>query len=255
MRCFVCREDNKPSYRSWILLWYLMPIPLKIRGTDEVTGEKFVLCNDCARKIKSRPHGIPAVFNITIPPRINPRLVVENFFKHGLLCADEVERIYYDYAEDKATRLLGSKPMWVLPLSNDGRCVAVDEPAQRILLDNKVVAFSDIDSYKIFDKSIEYHIQSPNSTQNNVSTNNGLRRTIVGGLFAGSAGTVMGGLTANHSMEVNESMKSTYNTTEHDFDVLVLLKSFNYGGSVAVKIGNDGVKMQIVVNLIEKIMR
>ena len=238
---------SRPGKR-WLFLIPPIVIPQSILTSDELYGEKYTLCQECFYgKIRPRrfkgdtycmSHGL--------------RESLDYYLKNGHLTPHEVEYVLHENALDDAKSLLGGDPTYVLPLQSG--YIAIDEASQRIVISRKIISFSEIESYKILDKSIEFHVQSPNSTQYNVSTDKGLRRTIVGGVFAGPAGAVMGGLTANHSMVINEGEKSTYNTTEHDFDVLVKLKSFNHGGSVAIKIGNDEVKMQSVVNMIEKIM-
>ena len=63
----------------------------------------------------------------------------------------------------------------------------------------------------------------------------------------------MGGLTSKHSLSVNEGMKASYSTTEHDFKVLINLKTLAYGGCIIVIVGNSEVKLQSFANLLDRL--
>lgn len=247
MRCLICRQE-KTRTGKFIMPILFIPVPFSIYSIDEVTGEKFLVCPECLAKIKSRKwKGYAAAMSR------GARSAVDFYYQNGQLTIDEYEYIKQDIEIDVVRRVLGCEPTFVMPVQDS--CVGIDEATKRIVLDKKIVNFSDIETYQVFDKSIEYNVQAPNSTQYNIGTEKGLRRTIVGGILAGPAGAVMGGVTAKHSMVISEGEKSTYNTTEHDFSVLVKLKTFNHGGAIAVHIGNDEVKMNAFVNLIEMIIK
>lgn len=238
MRCLICREDKPKAGTCFFRSIY---------SIDEITGEKYMICPECVKKMQEnrwqgfeycRSHGA--------------RDSVRYYFMEGRISAKNYERICYAFVEEEAENLLGKKPQYILLLHSG--FVAIDEPTQRIVLDKRNIKFEEIESYKIFDNSIEYHIQTPNDTKYNIVTNKGLRRTIVGGIIAGPTGALMGGLTAKHSMAIKEGQKITYDTTKHDFSLVVKLKTLRYGGSVVVEIGNDEAQLQTLVNTIEKII-
>lgn len=234
-KCLICRNEI-----PWIAWQYFKCI------YDTDTGEQYCFCTKCATRLrvgKANPmyaqHGV--------------RQAVVVWLQLGVLTVEDVERIEQDSISVIAQKFFNtsSSPFGIWSLD---KYLVVDEMSQRILVDGQYVNFSDIESYKVFDNSIEYNVQSPNSTQYEIDTSHGLRRSIVGGIFAGPTGAIMGGLTAKHSVSVNVGGKSTYNTTVHDFTLLVTLKTFAFGGSIAFKLGSSEVLLQQFINLFDRII-
>ena len=214
---------------------------------DTDTGEKYCYCNNCAIRLRSRK----------VDPRYaqhGVRQAVVAWLQQGALTVEDVERIEQDSLDVIAKKFFNPSTSTFGIWSLD-KYLIVDGLSQRILVDGQYINFSDIESYKVFDNSIEYNVQSPNSTQYELNTHHGLSRTIVGGMIAGPAGAIMGGLSAKRSLTVNEGIKTTYNTTVHDFTLLVYLKTFAFGGSIAFKLGTSEIDLQQFVNIFDKIIQ
>ena len=235
-KCLICRNATSFLLRAAFGKTFL----------DTDTEESYCFCPKCCnRLVKGKGNPLSVA-------KTGVRKAVLSWYNSGAISPGDLDRIEKDSIRVISERYLKtSNPtfgFWI----ND-RYIIADEPSKRILIERNIINFSDIDSYQVFDNAIEYNIQSPNSTQYDFNTKHGLRRTIVGGIIAGPAGAVMGGLTSKHSLSVNEGMKSSYITTEHDFKVLINLKTLAFGGSINVEVGNSEIKLQTLVNLLDKL--
>lgn len=231
-RCVICRKE----------IGFLKRAAFGMSFYDKDTEENFCICPKCGWKI-------PKTYVQDLRSGVRAALV--KWHETGAISDEDLDRTYKDSISIIAKKYLKTATptfgMWLHDV------VIVDEPTKRLLIGNKIINFSDIESYQIFDNAIEYNIQSPNTTQYDFNTEHGLRRTIVGGIIAGPAGAVMGGLTSKHSLSVNEGMKASYSTTEHDFKVLINLKTLAYGGCITVIVGNSVVKLQSFANLLDRL--
>lgn len=238
-KCLICRNSTP-------FLFWASGAGGAYYDTD--TEEKYCICSKCFHNL--RKSGVSIDF---FPINKGIRKTVIDWYDCGAISPIDLERIETDSIKTIAQKYLNtSSPTFGIWIQD--RYIIVDEISKRMLIERHIVNLSDIENYKIYDNSIEYNVQSPNSTQYDLNTHHGLRRTIVGGIMAGPAGAAMGGLTANHSLTINEGKKSTYSTTEHDFTILIILKSLAYGGSLEVKVGNSDVKLQALINMFDKII-
>lgn len=218
---------------------------------DIETGKEYFVCSNCLKSISVHLH--KDMFSVLRELKQSRRKAITTWYQMGAVAPSDYDRIERESIEIYAQKYLRtSTPTFGFWLNDS--CIIADEPSQQILFERSIVKFSDIESYKVFDNAIEYDIQSPSSTMYNIETKHGLRRTIIGNMFAGTAGAVMGGLTANHSVSINEGQKKTYSEVEHNFQVTINLKSIAYGGSLVVKIGNDEPKLQLLINLLNKLI-
>ena len=214
---------------------------------DTTTEEKYCFCTKCAPKLIKPGGGMPG------EAKLGVRKAIVKWYKQGLISLSDMDRIEKDSIEVISKKVLGTNNPTIGIWIND-TYIIIDELTRKLVIERSIVNFADIDSYTIYDNSIEYNIQAPESAQYNLGTKHGLRRSIVGGMLAGSAGAIMGGLTSSHSLTINKGQKTTYSMTEHNFSILITLKTLAYGGAIVVQIGNDEPKLQLVANLLNKII-
>lgn len=234
-KCLVCRNKISILNKSIAGSFY-----------DPDTEEKYWLCTKCA------PRLIRAKVSIVEAKLLGVRKAILKWYKQGGISAGDLDRIEKDSIAVIAKKYLQtSSPSFGIWVNNI--YIIADIEQKRILIERWVLDFSEIDSYQLFDNAVKYNIQSPNTINYDLNTHHGLRRTIMGGLLSGPAGAIMGGLTANHSLTVTDGIKSSYQTTEHNYQILLKLNSFINGGAISIQIGNDEVKTQALINLIDKI--
>ena len=240
-KCFICRKEKS---------WLLSPA---VTFRDVETGENYTICTDCQGKLRKsiglKNWGLELlkIRDLGLQP------TAKMWYDQGLLSMNDLQLIQKDSVEIIAKKHLNtSNPSGYLYINN--KYIIYDEPQQCIIINHCIINFADIRDNKIFDNSIEYQIQSPTVTHYDTNTKYGLTRTIVGGMLAGSAGAIMGGLTSKHSLSVTQDLTAQYTTTEHNFTVIINLKTMSYGGSIAVQIGKSEVETQLLLNFLNKII-
>ena len=239
IKCFFCRIE---TYRSFLLRPFYF---------DVVTSEDYFLCSQCRNRLMSSTANYVALMRDL--KEFGLRRAFIKSYEEGRISHLEMDKIDNDSINIVSQKVLGISNPTAGVLINEIPII-VDNPTKRLAIAQYILDFSDIESYKVFDNMIEYNIDTPSSTQYELNTKNGLRRTIIGGMFAGSAGAVMGGLTSNQSVTINRGAATSYSTTEHNYTIIIKLKALKYGGTIQIAIGNNEPKMSTVVNIIESIL-
>lgn len=209
-RCFFCRGDitwlSTRSFQTYV---------------DSITGEAFKICGKCIQPYVRATGGTGRCYSIykECEIRVIERFCVEaNVYPYQLiqnLRDDDVRLIARKYMNNYSGALV----------YNCSNYLIYDENSRKILFNHTVLcSFSDIIDYKVLDHSTEINYSSPENSRYSTQSKNALWRTLAGNIVAGPAGAVIGGLTSNHSMTVEKSATSSYQSTRHDFHVVVRLR-------------------------------
>ena len=227
-QCFLCRKNVNFFFQ------YMNGI------YDNLTRKRFCLCNQCHYKYS----------NVGVIDDI--RAKTRQLFQNNLLTDYEISEFQKDDARMIADEAKISYTGYIAVQFDN--YIFFNEHTQQLVFNySEHCSFKDIIGYRVLDHSIEYNVQSPENTMYSSNSKNALGRTIAGGLFAGHAGAIMGGLTAQHNISIEKSGSATYQTTAHDFSVVISLKSLSRP-SIILSVGSKEVDMIKVTSFLDRII-
>lgn len=235
MKCLICRKK--------LTIWNKSVVVPSIYDID--TEEKYGFCTKCApRLLKSQA--------FPVDKSQGARNIYKTWFNRKILSLRDIERIEQDSLQSISAKYFDiPEPTFAIWI-NDLYLIA-DINREQIMVGTLCINFNEISSYQIFDNSVEISVENPTSSNYTLKTHHGLRRTIIGGIFGGPIGAAMGGLTSQHSLNIEKGQKSSYRATEHNYKVLINLNSLKNGGSVIIEIGNEA-KTEMLINMLNKII-
>lgn len=123
------------------------------------------------------------------------------------------------------------------------------ESSQTIFLYNNPYSFKDIISFEVFDNSSTINKGSID-TQTKTKTSSMLGRAVVGGVLAGGAGAVIGGLTAKQN---SQSFNNTSTETKHNYYINITINDLK-NPIVKIALLEDREKMEKISSLLSIII-
>lgn len=234
MKCFICRREISWMWRGAF-------------GTfkDYETGEKYCLCTKCPGSIIRRGYIVYHEAKIK-----GIKQCVRELQQLKLLKNEQIAAILKDEIDKLIKKSLKVATRWIT--YDIDKFIVIDDTTYRILLNKSIYNFSDIIDYSILDNSITHHIQAPTTTLYNTKSHNGLARTIAGGIIAGPAGAIMGGITSKHTLSIENSTIDKYSATIHDYTIHIKTSTISKPLEI-LKIGEDSDCMYTITSLLEQI--
>lgn len=238
--CFFCGQK---TYRTfWKRNLFLSGL------YDSVTGESFDLCNDCMQKFKNT--ATAKLFeNIE---RIGLRTAARQLHDIKMLSIE-----YSDNINNQTVAILSRKHLKNCTgflVYNFDQYLLFDQTNRQMLINGTYVcSFDEVIDYKVLDNSIDYNIHSPETRGYSTKSNNAIGRAAIGKIISGTAGAVIGGLTAQHSFTVENSGYSIYSKKTHNFSIVIKFATLGNSSSI-LSIGDSEEEMINLCNSLDMII-
>lgn len=247
--CFICGRECHNGF--WKTQVYFKGVGL----VDSVTGEKYNLCSQCAGEIHRGAFRDGRITQVLLNLK-------HNGVRGTIRALKEINKIpqayaRLDYLHSQTVRILTQKYLENCTgflVFNIDQYLLFDEVNRQMLLNaSSVCSFDEVIDYKVLDHSVDFNVHSPESTEYYTQSKNALGRAVLGKVFAGSTGALVGGLTAKHNLSVQKSGYSTYTTTSHDYSIVIRLKKLG-NNSVVLSIGESEEEMNTLCNALDTII-
>ena len=215
---------------------------------DNVTGETFDLCTKCVTRLISRESKI--IFDNIKKQGI--RSTLRGLYEINKITPGDLDFINTTTVDILSRKYLKNCTGYIL--YNFDHYLLFDEGNRQMLLNNTTIcSFDEVADYKVLDHSVDVNVQSPESTEYTTKSKNALGRSFVGSVLAGPVGAFVGGVTAQHKLQVNKSGFSTYSTTTHDYSIVVLLKRLG-NNSIILTVGENEGDVTVLCNALDAII-
>lgn len=232
-KCFVCRRETS-FFNRWIN-----------SALDNTTGQNVCVCNSCARNLKK--YGISRFPDGSVSYEL-----VHLLSAKGGMSPEQFREVQADYARDIAYFRYGDNNL-TGSIFVDNNIILLMASKGLLVVNQSKVNFSDIVNYSVSDNVSQHLYQAPTSTTYNTSSEHGLRRAVIGNIFAGGVGAVIGAATANNQLSVNNSESSSFQSVVHDYVLYINLKSLYNGGVISIRFGNNEMALNIMTRWLDSI--